>query len=87
MLVRPVMKRLFFPWKTNGKKARFARAPHDKALRSAAARYACSGRKNSVKRKKKSPLLDCIITANWRLENAKSPAAMLQENSPHTPHA
>ena len=28
MLVRPVMKRLFFPWKTNEKKARFARAPH-----------------------------------------------------------
>ena len=28
MLVRPVMKRLFFPWKTKQKKARFARAPH-----------------------------------------------------------
>ena len=28
MLVRPVMKRLFFPWKTNEKNARFARAPH-----------------------------------------------------------
>ena len=28
MLVRPVMKRLFFPWKTKEKKARFARAPH-----------------------------------------------------------
>ena len=30
MLVRPVMKRLFFPWKTKEKKARFARAPHYK---------------------------------------------------------
>ena len=29
MLVRPVVKRLFFPWKTKGKEARFARAPHD----------------------------------------------------------
>ena len=29
MLVRPVMKRLLFPWKTKEKKARFARAPHD----------------------------------------------------------
>ena len=29
MLVRPVMKRLFFPWKTKEKKTRFARAPHD----------------------------------------------------------
>ena len=29
MLVRPAMKRLFFPWKTKEKKARFARAPHD----------------------------------------------------------
>ena len=29
MLVRPVMRRLFFPWKTKKKKARFARAPHD----------------------------------------------------------
>ena len=28
MLVRPVMKRLFFPWKTKEKIARFARAPH-----------------------------------------------------------
>ena len=50
-----------------------------------ATRYACSGRKNSVKRKKKSPCL--IVSANWRLENAKSPAAMLQENNPQTPHA
>ena len=32
MLVRPVMKRLFFPWKTKEKKARFARAPHDNML-------------------------------------------------------
>ena len=23
-----------------------------------------------------------IVSANWRLENAKSPAAMLQENNP-----
>ena len=29
VLVRPVMKRLFFSWKTKEKKARFARAPHD----------------------------------------------------------
>ena len=28
MPVRPVMKRLFLPWKTKEKKARFARAPH-----------------------------------------------------------
>ena len=28
-----------------------------------------------------------IVSANWRLENAKSPAAMLQENNPQTPHA
>ena len=48
--------------------------------------YACSGRKNSVKRKKKSPCL-IVISANWRFENAKSPAAMLQENNPQTPHA
>ena len=27
MLVRPVMKSFFFPWKTEEKKARFARAP------------------------------------------------------------
>ena len=35
MLVRPVMKSLFFPWspcKTKEKKARFARAPHDKRV-------------------------------------------------------
>ena len=50
-----------------------------------AARYACSGRKNSVKRTKKVPCL--IVSANWRLENAKSPAAMLEENNPQTPHA
>ena len=50
-----------------------------------AARYACSGRKNSVKRIKKSPCL--IVSANWRLENTKSPAAMLQENNPQTSHA
>ena len=31
-----------------------------------AARYACSGRRNSVKRKKKSPCL--IVSASWRLE-------------------
>ena len=30
MLVRPAMKRLFFPWKTKEKKARFARAPHER---------------------------------------------------------
>ena len=29
-LVRPVMKTLFFPWKTKEKKARFARAPNYK---------------------------------------------------------
>ena len=28
MLVRPVIKSLFFPWKTNEEKARFARSPH-----------------------------------------------------------
>ena len=27
------------------------------------------------------------VSANWRRENAKSPAAMLQENNPQTPHA
>ena len=50
-----------------------------------AARYARSGRKNSLKREKKSPCL--IVSPNWRLENAKSPAAMLQENNPQTRHA
>ena len=50
-----------------------------------AARYACSGRKNGVKRTKKGSCL--IVSASWRLENAKSPAAMLQENNPQTPHA
>ena len=30
MLIRPVMQRLFFPSKTKEKRARFARAPHDK---------------------------------------------------------
>ena len=50
-----------------------------------AARYACSGSKNIVKRIKNSPCL--IVSANWRLENAKSPAAMPQENNPQTPHA
>ena len=50
-----------------------------------ATRYACRGGKNSVKRKKKSPCF--IVSANWRLENAKSPAAMLQENNPQTPYA
>ena len=48
-----------------------------------AARYACSGRKNSVKRTKQGRL---IVKANWRLENAKSPVAMLQGNNPQTPH-
>ena len=33
MLVRPVMKRLFFPGKTKETKARFARAPHDESER------------------------------------------------------
>ena len=32
MLVRPVMNRLFFPWKTKETKARFARAPHYKSF-------------------------------------------------------
>ena len=35
-----------------------------------AARYDCSGRKNSVKRKRNSPCL-IVISANWRLEGAK----------------
>ena len=48
-----------------------------------AARYACSGRKNSLKRTKKGPRL--IVSAN--VENAERPAAMLQENNPQTPHA
>ena len=38
-----------------------------------------------VKRTEKGPFL--IVSANWRLENAESPAAMLQENNPQTPHA
>ena len=50
-----------------------------------AARFVCSGRKNSVKRTKKGSCL--IVSANWRLDNAKSPAAMLQENNLQTPHA
>ena len=32
VLLRPVMKRLFFPWKPKEKKARFARAPHDNTV-------------------------------------------------------
>ena len=52
-----------------------------KALRSPraayAARCACSGRKNSVKRKGGH---DCVIVSeSWRLGNAKSPATVLQE--------
>ena len=47
-----------------------------------AARYACLGRKNSGKRTKRSACLIVRLGANWRLENAKSPAAMLQENNP-----
>ena len=52
--------------------------------------------KNGVtsRRGKKGPFLNlkksCTtngLSANWRLENAKSPAAMLQENNPQTPHA
>ena len=27
-----------------------------------------------------------IVVANWRLDNAKSPAAMLQEKTARTPH-
>ena len=34
MLVRPVMNKLFFPWKTKEYKARYARAPHDKNITS-----------------------------------------------------
>ena len=57
-----------------------------------AARYACSalaqeGNIDSVKRTKKGPCLIVSQSANWRLENAKNPAAMLQENNPQTPHA
>ena len=48
-----------------------------------AARYACSGRKNrNIMWSGRGPRL--ILGANWRLENAKSPAAMLQENNPDT---
>ena len=35
--------------------------------------------------RKKGPFL--IVSANWRLESAKSPAAMLKENNTQTPHA
>ena len=44
-----------------------------------ATRYACSGRKNGVKRTKVHDWSD--VSANWRLQNAKSPTAMLQENN------
>ena len=53
-----------------------------KALRSAGGtRYACSGRKtrNIICEADRGPWL---IGANWQLENAKSPAATLQENNP-----
>ena len=36
---------------------------------------------------REGPKACLIASANWRLENAKSPAAMLQENNPQTPHA
>ena len=66
---------------------------YDKALRSAAAApYACSGKTNKkwkyyVKRTVRSVIgctvhLGTYVGANWRLENAKSPAAVLQGNSP-----
>ena len=46
-----------------------------------AARYACSGRENiNIMGSARS----MIVSANWRLENAKSPASMLQENNPDT---
>ena len=41
VLVRPVMKRLFFPWKTKGKMARFARAPHDNIVFTSPTIYTC----------------------------------------------
>ena len=44
-----------------------------------AARYDCSGRKSSVKRTK---VHDWLQVQTGRLENAKSPAVMLQENNP-----
>ena len=44
MLVRPVMKRLFFPWKTKGKKARFARALHYETKTTSAVRLRISSR-------------------------------------------
>ena len=75
-----------FPWKPKPKiqiqksEIRHITCTRRFAPRAAcAARYACFGRKNSVKRTKKGPCL--IVIANWRLENAKSPAAMLQENT------
>ena len=43
-----------------------------------AARYACSGNKNSMKRKGGH---DFIVGESWRLENAKSRATILQENN------
>ena len=47
MLVRPSMKRLFFPWKIKEKKAGFARAPHDKSSDSAGSDALClEGLKN-----------------------------------------
>ena len=39
ILVRPAMKRLFFPWKTEEKMARFARAPHDNFFHDGKRRY------------------------------------------------
>ena len=61
-----------------------------------AARYARSGRKSTSKDyctyAKRTVVhgwilfFIIIVVANWRLDNAKSPAAMLQEKTARTPH-
>ena len=60
-----------------------------------AARYARSGRKkvHQMMRSGQRSMIDyirgsffVIVVANWRLDNAKSPAAMLQEKTARKPH-
>ena len=49
------------------------------------ATLAQEGNIDRVNRTKKGPFL--VVSVKWRLENAKSPAAMLQQINPQTPHA
>ena len=57
-----------------------------KALRTPPATLAQEG-KIVLSGQREGPCLIVRLHANWRLENAKSPAVMFQENNPQTPHA